>query len=131
MRLLDQPLHRQSGTLHLLFMALALACKAESAKPVISPASLPVADTACTPPAQEQQQLIFRDAPLRTVLPQLGCHFDLQMILADTSLSERRLTASFREDADTAEVLALLGTTLAMRFERVGRVVRFSASTND
>jgi len=67
-------------------------------------------------------RLRFADAPLRSALPELGRHYDLTFRLADPTLGERRLTATFA-DVRAPELLRELALTLDLRVTRDGNVV--------
>jgi len=69
--------------------------------------------------------LWFHDAPLRSVITQLGRWYDLDIGLGDSSLAAEPLTISFsRESAD--EALAALAKVLDVRVTRVGRSVQLN-----
>lgn len=67
--------------------------------------------------------LEFDNTPFRDVVPELERWYDLEIRLAVPALGDRPLTASLRESA--AEVMALLGRSLHLRYDWQGRVVTF------
>jgi transmembrane sensor len=69
--------------------------------------------------------LLFDGTPLRDALPQLGRWYDLEIRLADSSLGERHLTASFRDEA-APQMLKLLALSLDLTVEESGRIVTLS-----
>jgi transmembrane sensor len=76
--------------------------------------------------AWTEGRLVFRNAPLRDVVVELGRWYALDIRLADPSLGARRLTSSFG-DEPVSEVLHSLEVTLDLRATRTGDVVRLSA----
>jgi len=67
--------------------------------------------------------LVFNDAPLASVLTQLGRWYDLDIETGDQSLDDERLTISFTtQSAD--EALTALAKVLDARVTRVERLVR-------
>jgi transmembrane sensor len=66
--------------------------------------------------------LAFDGTPLREVLPQLARWYDVDIRLADSALSGRRLTATFRNQS-VSQVLALLALSLDVQVEQHGRTV--------
>jgi transmembrane sensor len=74
--------------------------------------------------------LALDDVPLRDAIPVLQRWFDVDIRLADSSLANRRVTASFR-DEPVSQVLDALAVALGARYERSGadrRVVTFFAA---
>lgn len=78
--------------------------------------------------AWTQGWLVFDDVPLRHAIPQLSRWYDLDFSLADSSLGEVPLTATFRNQP-TDEVLPLLAASLGMSQVRQGRKVTFHRVT--
>ncbi len=68
-------------------------------------------------------RLEFDNTPFRDVVPELERWYDLEIRLAVPSLGNRPLTASLEESA--SEVVALLATSLNVRYDWQGRVVTF------
>jgi ferric-dicitrate binding protein FerR (iron transport regulator) len=67
--------------------------------------------------------LVFDDAPLRSVIAQLGRWYDLDIQTDDRSLDDERLTMSFTtQSAD--EAMTALAKVLDARVRRVERLVR-------
>ena len=64
-------------------------------------------------------RLAFDETPLPDVVAQLGRWYGTSFRLADTTLVTRTLTASFTTES-LADVLATLGPSLDVRFERSG-----------
>jgi transmembrane sensor len=71
-------------------------------------------------------RLVFRNTPLRGVLAELDRWYDLDCRLADDTLGDLRLTASF-QDEPASEVIRLVALSLGLRYERQGKVVTFRA----
>jgi ferric-dicitrate binding protein FerR (iron transport regulator) len=70
--------------------------------------------------------LVFNDAPLASVLTQLGRWYDLDIEPGDRSLDDERLTISFTtQSAD--EALTALAKVLDARVTRVERLVRLTS----
>lgn len=78
--------------------------------------------------AWTQGWLVFDAIPLRDAIPQLSRWYDLEFRLADNSLGEAPLTATFRNQP-TDEVLQLLAVSLGMSQTRQGRRVTFHRAT--
>ena len=74
--------------------------------------------------AWTQGWLVFDAVPLRVAIPQLSRWYDLDFHLADSSLGEVPLSATFRNQP-TDEVLQLLAASLGMSQVRHGRKVTF------
>ncbi len=72
--------------------------------------------------AWSQGHLVFTDAPLRDVLPELSRWFDIEISAPDPQLASATLTASFR-DEPVGDVLATLAGALGVQYERAGRTV--------
>lgn len=69
-------------------------------------------------------QLLFAEAPMRDVVPELERWYDIQLTLADSTMADVVVTAGFeQDDLDTA--LRFLATSLDARVERHGRTVIF------
>ena len=75
-----------------------------------------------------QGWLVFDGVPLRDAIPQLSRWYDLDFRLADSSLGEVPLTATFRNQP-TEEVLQLLAASMGMSHVRQGRKVTFHRAT--
>jgi ferric-dicitrate binding protein FerR (iron transport regulator) len=75
--------------------------------------------------AWTEGELVFEDTPLSQVAHELGRWYDVDIQLADTSLSERRLTATLGREP-IAEVLELIVLSLDLRYERAGREIVLS-----
>lgn len=73
-------------------------------------------------------RLAFDRTPMREVLPRLERWYDLTIQLADSSLGERRITASFQGEPPE-RVITALALLLDARAERHGQAVTFSART--
>lgn len=69
-------------------------------------------------------RLVFEDAPLGEVLPQLARWYNLDFRLADSTLATRSLTASLGSEA-LSQSLELITSTLDIRHERHGRTITF------
>ena len=67
-------------------------------------------------------ELVFDRTPIRDALAELGRWYDIDIRLADTSLDERRLTATLR-DEPLSDVLSGVALSLGARVERRDRVV--------
>jgi transmembrane sensor len=67
-------------------------------------------------------RLVFRDAPLTEVSAALRRWYGIELRASDSSLSHRRLTASF-EGEPVERVLAVVGMTLGVDIERNGATV--------
>jgi ferric-dicitrate binding protein FerR (iron transport regulator) len=65
-------------------------------------------------------ELVYDGAALGDVIPDLMRWYDMDIVLADTALARRRLSAKFRDEAPD-EMLQLLSTALDLRIERRGR----------
>jgi len=74
--------------------------------------------------------LWFHEAPLRSVMAQLGRWYDLDIAVSDASLAAETLTMSFGpQSAD--EALTALAKVLDVRFTRTGRSVLLISSPLD
>jgi ferric-dicitrate binding protein FerR (iron transport regulator) len=72
--------------------------------------------------AWSQGRLVFEDTPLREAARTLARALDLEIVLADSTLGSRRLTAAFGDDpAD--EVLDAISQAVGAQYERTGRKV--------
>jgi transmembrane sensor len=78
--------------------------------------------------AWTEGRLVFDDVALRDALPQLSRWYDLEFRLADSTLGEVPLTATFKNQP-TEDVLDLLAAALGMRQSRSGRTVTFYSAT--
>ena len=67
-------------------------------------------------------RLVFRDAPLTEVSAALRRWYGIELHVSDSSLSHRRLTASF-EGEPVERVLSVVGMTLGVDIERNGATV--------
>lgn len=67
-------------------------------------------------------QLVFDSTRVRDALPRLARWFDLDIHLADSTLADRRLTVTFRNET-AGQALDLLALALDARVERHGRAV--------
>jgi ferric-dicitrate binding protein FerR (iron transport regulator) len=72
--------------------------------------------------AWTQGNLAFDGTRLGDVVPQLERWYDVRIRLADSSLADRRLTATFRRES-LAQVLELLTLSLDLRVEHQGSAV--------
>ena len=72
--------------------------------------------------AWTQGNLAFDGTRLGDAVPQLERWYDVAIRLADSSLAERRLTATFRRES-LAQVLELLALSLDLRIEHQGSAV--------
>src|SRR5699024_3214278 len=72
-------------------------------------------------------KLIFEDTPFRQVRPQLERWCNIVCTVADSSLNNRRITASFDGEPMT-EVLNVVALSMDMSYEREGRNVIFRKS---
>lgn len=68
-------------------------------------------------------ELAFDGMPLREAVPELSRWYDLDITLADTTIGERRVTASFADESATS-ALRRLALALNLRIQRHGRVVK-------
>jgi transmembrane sensor len=66
--------------------------------------------------------LVFRGAPLAEVATVLARWYGLEIVVADSVLNTRRVTATF-EDAPAERMLQLLEIVLAIRADRSGRLI--------
>jgi transmembrane sensor len=71
--------------------------------------------------------LTFRDTPFREVVPELERWYRVRIELADTTLANRRVTASFR-DQPIDVVTVILAKVLGANVEQTDRQVVFSAA---
>lgn len=70
-------------------------------------------------------RLAFDGAPLRVALRQLERWYDVDFVVADSALADRRLTARFRAESLT-EALDAIAVALDARYERRDRVISFT-----
>ncbi len=75
--------------------------------------------------AWTQGNLAFDGTRLGDAVPQLERWYDATIALSDSSLAERRLTATFRYEP-LPQVLELLALSLDLHVERLGRSVRLT-----
>lgn len=68
-------------------------------------------------------RLVFDDAPLGTVIPQLERWYDLDIALSDTSLGDERITITFTTESPD-EALSAVAKVLHLRVVRTDRSVR-------
>lgn len=69
--------------------------------------------------------LVFRDAPLRDALPRLERWYDVDFRLADSTLRNRHLTATFHDES-LDQVLDAMALVLSIRVTHSGRSVTLS-----
>ena len=69
----------------------------------------------------------FRGVTLRAAIAELERWYDVDFRVTDADLLARTITATF-EDLSTDQMLDVLGTTLGVRFEREGRIVKVAPS---
>lgn len=69
-------------------------------------------------------QLAFHDTPLPDVARRLARWYDLDVQIADSSLNELLLTATF-EHEPVDDVLHVIASSLDVQYQRTGRSVRF------
>lgn len=75
-------------------------------------------------------QLIFREEPLRDVARRLERWYDVEVQIADPEIAQRRLTATFeRESLD--EALDALALALRVAYEREDHAITFYADSPD
>lgn len=75
--------------------------------------------------AWTEGRLAFDGAPLRVALRQLERWYDVNFVVADSALADRRLTARFRAESLT-EALDAIAVALDARYERRDRVISFT-----
>ena len=75
-------------------------------------------------------RLVFDDTPLSEMIPELDRWYDLDITLADRSLSDRRFVGTLREGA-ASSALALLALSLDLQVTRAGRAVTLSPKPSD
>lgn len=80
--------------------------------------------------AWTEGRLEFDEAPLRDVAAQLARWYDVDIVLADSALGDRRFTGAFQGET-VEQVLEALAPPLHARFERRGRTVVLHALLND
>lgn len=68
--------------------------------------------------------LIFEGTPLNVVLNRLGLYYDRDFEVADSSLLERKLTASFRKES-FSKVLDVLSIALDLEYEQRDSLIYF------
>jgi len=78
--------------------------------------------------AWTEGSLVFDATPLRQVLPRLARWYDLDIRLADSTLGNRRLTYTFRDQSVT-DVLDLIALSLNLRIRRDGSTVTLYPSS--
>jgi transmembrane sensor len=69
-------------------------------------------------------RLVFRDAPLRDVIAELARWYDLDIQVRDSSVAERRLTASFSGES-VPLVLERIALSLNLQVDSHGRTIVF------
>ncbi len=69
-------------------------------------------------------ELEFRGVPLGDALPAIGRWYDVEIVLADTSLASRRLVASFGPHS-AGDVVRLLALAVNARYEQRGDTIVF------
>ncbi len=67
-------------------------------------------------------RLVFADTPLPEAIAQVQRWYDVQITIADSSLSRALVNATFRDES-LPEVLQVLATVLEARYEQRGRMV--------
>jgi transmembrane sensor len=72
--------------------------------------------------AWAQGELVFRQALLRDVLPELSRWYDVDLTLTDSTLGDLRVTTTFK-DEPLAGALDALVAALRLRYERHGRAI--------
>ncbi len=70
-------------------------------------------------------QLVFIGMRLDEVLPSLARWYDLEFVLADPKLAERRVSATLDPAQLTTEDLDFLSVSLGVRYLRIGRTITF------
>jgi ferric-dicitrate binding protein FerR (iron transport regulator) len=70
-------------------------------------------------------ELVFRGVPLREALPAISRWYDVQIVLADTSLASRRLVASFGPHSSGRDVVRMLALAINARYEQRGDTIVF------
>jgi transmembrane sensor len=76
--------------------------------------------------AWTQGRLVFRDAPLRDVIAELGRWYDLDIQVRDSGAATRRLTASF-SDESVPLVLERIALSLNLQVDSHGRTIVFQS----
>lgn len=72
----------------------------------------------------KEGRLIFESTPLSEVVSQLERWYDIEMVLADSSLKSKTITASFKDEPMT-EVINIISLSLDARYKRDGRKITF------
>ena len=67
-------------------------------------------------------RLVFIDAPLREVLPRLARWYDVNIRLGDSTITERRYTASLKNET-LPQLLDLMSRSMELRVERVADTI--------
>lgn len=75
--------------------------------------------------AWTRNRVVLVDVPLAEAIPELERTYDLEIRLADPSLAQRHLTATF-SDQSLREILSTIALLLDARYERTGRTVTFT-----
>ena len=70
-------------------------------------------------------RLVFENRPLREVLPRLERWYDLDIIVEDTAIADKRITAEIDYSLPMSDVLQGVAMTLDLEVEREGRTVIF------
>lgn len=74
--------------------------------------------------AWKDKKLIFTDKPLDHIAERLERWYNIDIILADSSFEERRMSASFENESLT-EVVAVIALSLDLDYKREGRKITF------
>lgn len=74
--------------------------------------------------AWKDKKMIFTDKPLDQIATRLERWYNIDIVLADSSLGNRRMSASFEEETMT-EVLTIIALSLDMSYKKEGREVTF------
>ncbi len=70
-------------------------------------------------------RLVFRDTPLRDVLPELARWYDLDVHVGDPAMGAVRLTGTFRDES-SREALDAIALLLHAQYQRQGHIVVFT-----
>jgi transmembrane sensor len=71
-------------------------------------------------------QLVFDNAPLSEVAAELSRWFDIDVVVADSSIANRTLNVTLLSTTPVDEILQIVGSSTDIRVERQGRSVRFT-----
>ncbi|WP_185958435.1 FecR family protein [Fodinibius sediminis] len=78
--------------------------------------------------AWKDKRLIFTDKPLEEIAVQLERWYNVEVLLADSSLKKRRLSASFT-DEPLSEVLTVIALSLDITYKQDGQVITFQENS--